>query len=46
MMSQKEAPIRKSPWGVPGGFLVIAVVYYGKFLMGLNGGGFLEMTVQ
>ena len=45
MMSQKEAQIRKPLWGIPGGSLVIAVVYCGKFLMGLLG-GFLEMTVQ
>ena len=44
MMSQKEAPIRKSQLGIPGGSLVIAVVYCGKCLMGVLG-GFLEMTV-
>ena len=44
MMSQKEAQIRKSPRGVPGGSLAIAVVYCGKFLMEVLG-GFLEMTV-
>ena len=44
MMSQKEAQIRKSPRGVPGGSLVIAVVHCGKYLMGVPG-GFLEMTV-
>ena len=44
MMSQKEAQIRKSPRGVPGGSLVIEVVHCGKYLMGVPG-GFLEMTV-
>ena len=44
MMSQKEAQIRKSQLGIPGGSLVIAVVHCGKYLMGVPG-GFLEMTV-
>jgi len=44
-MSQKEPPIRKCQLGILGGSLVIAVVYCGKFLMGLLG-GFLEMIVQ
>ena len=44
MKSQREAPIRKSQLGIPGGSLAITVVHYGKLLMGVLG-GFLEMTV-
>ena len=44
MMSQREALLRKPPWGIPGGSLVIAVVHCGKFLMEAPG-GFLVITV-